>query len=212
MALSFAFRSTDTFRNSVPHPQTFKRGVSRITVGPYTYIGEPSEFSIVSYENDKAELIIGKFCSIATELRVFLGGNHRWDWMSTWPFSVGEGVDPINFRSGKIHPDHLPSKGNVIIKNDVWIGMRTTIMSGVTIGNGACIAAGSVVTKNVNDYEMVGGNPAKHIRYRFDKEIRDLMLELAWWDLPDDIIRKISPILCKEPKAETIRELIKQYK
>ena len=88
--------------------------------------------------------------------------------------------------------DYNTTKGNVIIKNDVWIGMNSIILSGVTIGNGAVIAAGSVVTKDIPDYAVAAGNPARVIKYRFTQETIDLLLNTKWWEQnPSWIINNI---------------------
>lgn len=134
---------------------------------------------------------IGNFCSIAVDCKIFLGGNHRTEWITTFPFGhVFEDQFP---HSKEGHPT---SKGPVIIGNDVWIGYNSTIMSGITIGDGAVIAANSHVVRNVPPYAIVGGNPAQIIKYRFDEETINKLLEYKWWDLPDDKIKQIVPILC----------------
>lgn len=133
-------------------------------------------------EHPQATLTIGSYTSIAPDVRIFLGDEHRTDWISTYPF------------------DGQPkTKGNVTIGNDVWIGYGATIMSGVTIGDGAVIAARSHVVKSVNPYEVVGGNPARHIKYRFDEATIDLLLELKWWDMSDREIAGIIPLLTSIP-------------
>jgi acetyltransferase-like isoleucine patch superfamily enzyme len=136
------------------------------------------------------KLTIGSFCSISDRLVVFLGGNHRYDWVTTFPF-------------GTVHTDVFPhpkcktnfSNGDVIIGNDVWIGSNCSIMSGVTIGDGAIIAANCNVTKSVEPYTIVGGNPAKIIRKRFNDLQIEKLLKLAWWNLPDQTIRILVPYL-----------------
>lgn len=156
-------------------------------VGKYTYGADKLE---VLKWDDKAELTIGKFCSIAGG-RVILGGNHRSDWVTTYPFGhVNKEIFPC---SGEGVPS--PSKG-VTIKNDVWIGMNVTILDGVTIGNGAVIGTESVVTKDVDDYSFVAGNPARHKHYRFTEEQRKKLLELAWWDWDNSKIRRNLRWLC----------------
>lgn len=150
----------------------FKR--KKFIIGEFTY-GKPS----VIFENYQANLFIGKFCSIADGVTIFLGGNHRPDWISTYPFNSIPNQDFEAFTKIKGHP---ATKGNVIIGNDVWIGLNTTILSGVTIGDGAVIAAGSVVTKNVRPYEIWGGNPAKLIKKRFDEDTIKKLLEIKWWE------------------------------
>lgn len=102
------------------------------------------------FENEESNLIIGKFCSIAGGVTIFLGGNHRLDWISTYPFNMLE----EEFPEAKMIKGHPATKGDVKIGNDVWIGQNAVIMSGIIIGNGAVIAANSVVTKNIKDYEV----------------------------------------------------------
>ncbi len=156
---------------------------SKYKIGEGTY-GRPKVFSW----NDGTRLSIGRFCSIAYNVTILLGGEHRMDWVTTYPFSEF-------FPKARRFSEHQPSKGNVVIGNDVWIGMGALILSGVEIGNGAVVAAHSVVTKNVEPYSIVGGNPARHIRYRFsDVQIRALEA-IAWWEWPLDEIEKAWPLL-----------------
>jgi acetyltransferase-like isoleucine patch superfamily enzyme len=146
-----------------------------MSYGKYTY-GSPT----IHWTNDTAKLIVGNFCSIATNVNIYLGGNHRTDWVTTYPFGhIHQNI--FNGFNGAGHPS---TKGDVIIGNDVWIGHSATIMSGVTVGSGAVIAANSHVVKDVEPYSIVGGNPAKHIRYRFTSTQIKRLLELQWWDWP----------------------------
>jgi acetyltransferase-like isoleucine patch superfamily enzyme len=147
-----------------------------------------------------AELYVGSFCSIGANLTVYLGGNHRTDWATTYPF----GHVP-EFPEGM--PGHPATKGDVHIKNDVWIGNDVTIMSGVTIGSGAVIGAHSVVTKDVNPYEIVAGNPAKFIKNRFPSTITGYLLALAWWEWPDEKIKRAISLLQQGPTLEILEEL-----
>ena len=154
-------------------------------IGKYTY----GEMPKIHWKS--ANLTIGKFCSIASNCHIYLGGNHRTDWITTYPF-------------GHIHKDvftfdgvgHPKTNGDVIIGNDVWIADNVTIMSGIVIGDGAVIANNSHIVKNVEPYSIVGGNPAKLIKYRFTKEQINQLLLLKWWDLDDIQINKIVPLLC----------------
>ena len=157
-----------------------------VRVGDYTY-GVPA----VLHWGEEARLEIGKFCSIANEVKIFLGGNHRTDWISTYPFNM---IKLFSAEGSKI-VGHPATKGDVIIGNDVWIGRGAIILSGITIGNGAVIAASSVVTKEVKPYEIVGGNPAKHIKYRFDEKSINFLNEMEWWNLPEEVIKELIPIL-----------------
>jgi acetyltransferase-like isoleucine patch superfamily enzyme len=156
-------------------------------VGDYTY-GNPR---ILKW-GENVKLKIGKFCSIADEVVIFLGGNHRIDWMTTYPFPAFKDAWP----EGKDIQGHPCTKGDVIIDNDVWIGFGATILSGVKIGDGAVISAKSLVTKNVKPYTVVGGNPAETLFYRFNKKTIDILLKLKWWDLPYEIISTNIHILC----------------
>lgn len=157
-------------------------------VGKYTY-GKP----IIHWGGD-AELVIGSFCSIAGNCNVYLGGNHRTDWVTTYPFGHIH-KEKFNHFNGVGHPS---TKGDVIIGNDVWIGANVTIMSGVTIGDGVVIANNSHVVKNVEPYSLIGGNPAKLIKKRFTEEQIDKLLEIKWWNWDDSKINKFTPLLCNE--------------
>lgn len=151
---------------------------------------------IVHWENDKAKLVIGSYCSIAANVHIYLGGNHNINWVTTYPLgaSLETKTNPFNIES----VGHPFTKGDVIIGNDVWIADNVTIMSGVTIGDGAVIANNSHIIKDVEPYSLVGGNPAKHIKYRFSQEQIKKLLEIKWWDWEDEKINKFSPVLCND--------------
>lgn len=150
-------------------------------IGPHTY-GVP-----VILEAGEAGLIIGDYCSIGPNVTIILG-NHRADLVSTYPFRTLSHFWP----SAEGGQDDHSSKGEVIIGNDVWIGAHATIMSGVTIGDGAVIAAQALVTKSVPPYAIVGGNPAKVIRYRFPEMVIARLLALAWWEWPETLVEERS--------------------
>jgi acetyltransferase-like isoleucine patch superfamily enzyme len=154
----------------------------KFIIGSHTY-GVPR----ILFENDEANLIVGKYCSFAEGVRIFLGGNHRLDWISTYPFGEIYKKEVSVEISGS-----ASSKGDVKIENDVWIGFNSTIMSGVKISNGAVIAACSVVTKDVGPYEIWAGNPAKFIRKRFDEKNIEKLLNIEWWDLPHEDVLNFS--------------------
>ena len=171
-------------------------------IGKYTYDNNIKVvWDIPAYNKktstfEKPKLQIGKFCSIGEYVTVYLGGNHKSDWISTYPFHV-QNIHNNTFNKFKNENNEYPqTNGDVIIGNDVWIGEHVTIMSGIKIGDGAIIATNSHVVKDVEPYSIIGGNPAKFIKYRFDKNIIDKLLELKWWDLDDDIINNLTPILC----------------
>jgi len=172
-----------------------------LEIGDYTY-GIPR---ILSWD-EGTRLKIGKFCSIAGEVIVFLGGNHRTDWVTTYPFS--DFVD--EWPEAKHMVGHPASKGDVVIGNDVWIGVGAVIMSGVTIGDGAAIAARAVVTRDVEPYCIVGGNPSRLIRKRFDDETIRALLEIRWWDWPVDRIKENMAILMSNNVSGILSNLAKR--
>lgn len=151
-------------------------------IGDHTY-GVPRVYG------SGPKLRIGKFCSIAGGVRIFLAVDHRSDWITTYPF-------PLIWREAHGIKGHPFSKGDIAIGNDVWIGQNATILSGVTIGDGAVIGGCAVVTGNVPPYAIVAGNPAKLIRYRFENEKIERLLKLKWWDWPIDKIKKNLNYLC----------------
>jgi acetyltransferase-like isoleucine patch superfamily enzyme len=156
--------------------------------------------------NEGAHLYIGSFCSIAKNQTVFLGGSHRSDWTTTFPFGH---IYNNNFPAGRINGrhGHPATKGHVIIEHDVWIGIGCTIMSGITIGTGSILAAQSVVVKDVEPYTIVGGNPAKPIKKRFSENIICKLLEINWWDRSDEEINKIVPLLQTPPTEEILNQI-----
>ena len=180
-------------------------GNSLISIGRFTY---GFENVAVKQWGEGAALTIGAFCSIADNVTVFLGGNHRTDWITTYPF----GHIFVDELGGGDIQGHPVTKGDVIIGNDVWIGSGTTIMSGIHIGDGAVIAANSCVVKNVSAFEIVGGNPSRHIKMRFDEETINLLLNLRWWDLSLNEIKSMVQDLSSKPTNELLRNLILKYK
>ncbi len=163
-----------------------------IIVGDYTYYDdfdnvenfEKNVKYLFDFTGDK--LIIGKFCMIASDVTFIMNGaNHLTDAITTYPFSIFGG-DWSNAMEGK----EFPFKGNTVVGNDVWIGYGTTVMPGVNIGDGSIIGSKSVVTKDVEPYSIVGGNPAKIIRKRFTNEEISSLLKLNWWDWPIEKITK----------------------
>lgn len=140
---------------------------------------------------DGAVLTIGSYTSIASNVKVFLGGEHRADWVTTYPFSE------LNDKAKHIK-GHPKSKGNVVIGSDVWIGTDAIILSGVKIGDGAIVGAGSVVARDVPPYAIVAGNPARIIKYRFSQDVIDKLLAIQWWTWPIDRIEMALPDLLNE--------------
>lgn len=138
-----------------------------------------------------AGLEIGAFCSIGPDVTIFLGGEHRSDWVTTFPFTR---FWPA---AAQIRDPPVP-KGDVVIGNDVWIGRSATIMSGVKIGDGAVVGACSLVTKDVAPYSIVGGNPAGVIKMRFEADTVARLGAIRWWDWEDARIEEYLPLLLND--------------
>ncbi len=155
--------------------------IADVDIGRHTY---GHDQITIRHWGEPTTLRIGAFCSIADRVQIFLGGNHRTDWVSTYPFAEFSDRWP----EAKGIEGHPATNGDVTIGNDVWIGSNATILSGVTVGDGACIAADSTVSKDVRPYAIVAGNPARELRRRFDEATIAKLLEIAWWDWPDERI------------------------
>lgn len=150
----------------------------RVSVGHGTYgIGEKT----VLLFRDDDRVRIGKYCSVAYGVTIVSSGEHNYGGVANYPFAavLNQDIDRDTF-----------SKGPVRIGNDVWIGANATILSGVTIGDGAVVAAGAVVTESVPPYAIVGGVPARVIKYRFEAETIESLLRVAWWDWSPQSIRE----------------------
>lgn len=156
-------------------------------VGRHTY---GSEHITELFGGNGAELIIGKYCSIAEDITAMLSGNHRVDWISTFPFHIITWVD-LKPPSGESNV----TKGNIVIGNDVWLGREVMLMSGVTIADGAVIGARSVVTHDIGPYEIWAGNPARCKRARFTRQTIEYLCRVKWWDWPDEHVHRAAPIL-----------------
>lgn len=167
-----------------------------ITVGDYTmyndFVNDPVGFErnnvLYHYPINRDRLIIGKFCSIACGAKfLFNSANHTLSSLSTYPF-------PLFFEEWGLEKGNVgaswDNKGDIVIGNDVWIGYEAVVMAGVTIGDGAIIGSRAVVTKDVPSYTIAGGVPAKPIRKRYSGETAATLLELKWWDWPEERITK----------------------
>lgn len=171
-----------------------------MSCGKYTY-GAPN----IRWKNNTAKLVVGNFCSIAGNVNIYMGGNHRTDWVTTYPFGHIH-TNKFDIFNGNGHPS---TKGDVIIGNDVWIGENVTIMSGVTIGDGVVIANNSHVIKDAKPYSLVGGNPAKLIKYRFTEDQIEKLLEIKWWYWDDEKINTFTPLLCNNNIDDFIKVALK---
>jgi len=170
---------------------TFERLVreGRISVGIGTY-GEPT---VHAWDpGPVTRLRIGRYCSIAKDVTILLGGEHRPEWVTTHPLRI------VNDLPGAWEDGHPATKGDITIGNDVWVGLGSTILSGVTIGDGAVIGAGSVVTSDVPAYAVAAGNPARVLRPRFRPEIVDALERIAWWRWSRAQILDAVDLLCSE--------------
>ena len=173
--------------NGLPQVCFIQNTVSNpnIIIGDYTYYDDPEDSE--NFERNVLyhfpfvgdRLIIGKFCALARGVKFIMNGaNHKMNGFSTYPFfAFQNGWEKVSPQPGE-----LPYKGDTIVGNDVWIGYEAVIMPGVTVGDGAIVAAKSVVVSDVAPYTIVGGNPAKCIRQRFSNEIIQSLVEIAWWN------------------------------
>lgn len=177
-----------------------RRKNARIVIprGRHTYGPQPE---IVGPWTTAAQLVggsrIGSFCSIAPGLKFIFRDKHPVNWVSTYPFRIKWDMD-VPF-------DSRPLQAPIIIGNDVWIATDVSMMQGVTVGHGAVIAQGSFVTRDIPPYAIVGGHPAKVIRYRFSDEQIAELLKIAWWDWDDEAIRQAVPLMVCEDIDAFIR-------
>lgn len=164
---------------------------AKIEVGEFSYYDDPDDATAfqdrnVLYGYGPEKLIIGKYCALAEGTRfIMAGANHPDLGVSTFPFTIfgGEWTDrTLDIMTG------METKGDTVVGNDVWIGYRSLIMPGVTIGDGAIIASQSVVVADVPPYTIVGGNPGKAVRQRFADEDVERLLRARWWDWPVELV------------------------
>jgi acetyltransferase-like isoleucine patch superfamily enzyme len=167
---------------------------------PYASIGTGTYcngVNVMTYDDHLSRLRIGNWSSVATGTCILLAhGHHRKDWISVYPWDVFPGRDSI---------EHTPPGATVDIGSDAWIGQNVIILPGMTIGNGAVIGAGAVVSRDVEPYSIVVGNPARHIRYRFPENIRQALLEIRWWDWPVKELMEINHLVFSDRVGEFLR-------
>jgi len=176
-----------------------------IVIGDYTYYDDPEDSEhfernvLYHFPFIGDKLVIGKFCALARGVKFIMNGaNHKLSGVSTYPFQIfGNGWEKV-----MPAPGDLPYKGDTVVGNDVWIGYEALIMPGVKIGNGAIVAARSVVASDVPVYTVVGGNPARPIKTRFAPEVVARLEALAWWDWPiEEITRNLTQIVSGDVEA-----------
>lgn len=169
----------------------------KVKVGNYTY----GPLNIMCWNDEKEHLSIGSFCSIASGVVFILGGNHNMNSISTFPFRhflYGDNSEAF-------------TKGEIIIGDDVWIGTNSIVLSGVTIGQGSVVAAGSVVTKSFPPYSVIGGNPAKLIKKRLSDNLIDEAVSLNYQKITKDFILANKRIFEEDnARIESIKELLKK--
>jgi len=151
--------------------------IEKVRVGKYSY----GSLKVISYGSDDECLSIGNFCSIANGVKFILGGEHNLKTFSTYPFKRIMIDNKYN---------ETFSKGSIVLEDDVWVGTDTIILSGIKLGKGTVVAAGSVVIKSTEPYSIIGGNPAKLIRKRFDEEIIERLLTINFDLFSEEFVRK----------------------
>lgn len=190
--------SSQLLNETVNHPN--------IKVGVFSYYSgyhhKHDFLECVRYLHDKRKdvdkLIIGSFCSIGSGAVFMMAGNqgHNMEWISTFPFYFQANI----FKTSK---NAFIKAGNTTIGNDVWIGSEAMIMPGVSIGDGAVIATRAVVTKDVQPYSVVGGNPATFIKTRFEQKEIEQLLTMKWWNWQEEKIKENMPLICS-PNIEDL--------
>ncbi len=203
------YKTSCYIKNVVTAPNIF--------IGDYTYYDDthaPEDFEtnnvLFNYPEFGDKLVIGKFCAIASGTKFIMGpANHRISSFTTYPFHVFGGLWQENTPP---HLSQLPHKGDIHIGNDVWLGRECTVMPGAEIGDGSIAAACSVITGKFPPYSLIGGNPARLIRRRFNEERIHFLLRLKWWDLPPEELSEILPLLCDPDLEKAEEELRRRYR
>ena len=191
-------RTRATMRAAVVPPEVLLEPGSLLDF-PHEYSYMPPTLLAFGRETGDRGVSVGRYSSISGGTRILLGGHHHPEWVSTYPFRIKFGL------SGAYHDGQPFTKGRVIIGSDVWIGYDVIVLSGVHIGHGAVVATGSVVTKDVPPYTMIGGNPARPIRKRFDDDTITALLRIAWWDWPHEKVLEHAGLLSSPDIQDFIR-------
>ena len=179
-----------------------------IPYGRHSYGPQPKIVSVGVGTRLKAQgSKIGNFCSLSSDITFAFLDKHNYNWLSTFPFYAFYEEWKFDLPPAYIKGVFDPSvyrPNPIIVENDVWIASKVTVLEGVTIHNGAVVAMQSLVTKDVPPYAVVGGCPAKVIKYRFSPEEIDELLKIAWWNWSDEEIRKVVPLLISEKISDFI--------
>jgi virginiamycin A acetyltransferase len=201
--------SPDTLHPIAGHPRVvFLKPLIHsptIVVGEYTYYDDPDdptafERNNVLYAFGQERLVIGRYCALAAGVRfVMAGANHPMAGVSTFPFGIFGGEWAERTLDVVLQ---VPSRGDTVVGNDVWIGYQAMIMPGVHIGDGAIVAAGAVVSNDVPPYAIVAGNPARLVRQRFAEADVERLLKAAWWDWPVELVTRYARTIMAGSPAE----------
>ena len=178
------------FKRKRKRDMTIQERFPQYEIGKHSY---GTDLRVYAW-NEGSTLKIGAYCSIANGVEILLGGHHRTDWVTTYPFNA-------LWPSARQFKGHPWSKGDVVIGNDVWIGSGALILSGVTIGDGAVVAARTVVTEDVAPYTIVAGNPARLIKKRYDDDTIGRLLRVRWWDWDEGKIQDFMPLMLSNDVA-----------
>ena len=197
----------------IPKPFSHLKDTMAHLVRDHGYeVGDYSYGYVNAIDCQFGQMKIGRYCSIGPNFTAIIG-NHDYRMVSSYPFKEIDKVFMVSEQHwdlrGLDYSDHF-SRGITEIGNDVWIGKDVTVISGVKIGDGAVLAASAVVTKDVPPYAIVGGNPARVIKYRFEPEIIKALLEVCWWQWPRDKVQAFLPLLVSPKVEEFINASLKQ--
>ncbi len=171
--------------------------LGRARAGRRTYA-----YPTVAFYDLESNFVVGSFSSIAEDVLVLLGGSHRPDWVTTAPLRIHFDLP------GAGYDGHPVRAGDTVLGNDVWIARGATLLPGVKVGDGAVVGAGAVVARDVPPYAVVAGNPGSITRYRFDEDVRAALLDIRWWDWPDDVILTRVDELC----SGDLRAFVDKYR
>lgn len=192
----FTNKWREHFKNNFTTPVKIMP-IDKISIGDFSY----GPIEVLSWRNSNEKLMIGKYCSIASGVKFILGGNHHTSKFMTYPIKnklIDKSVESF-------------TKGPIIIEDDVWIGTDSIILSGITIGKGSVIAAGSVVTKSFPAFSIIGGNPAKILKYRFEDEIIQNFENIDYNKIDQIFLKNNIELLYREVDTEISEEIKTRY-
>lgn len=159
-------------------------GAGAIQVGRWSYWNDDTR--LVAWKHQDS-IDVGKFCALASGVRLLAGGNHPLDSICSYPLAL--------MKTPPSPPGEFLEGEHIVIGNEVWIGTNAIVIGNVNIGSGAVVGAGSVVVRDIPPYAVAVGSPARPVRFRFSSEEIDRLLHLSWWDWPDDLVLSAAPLL-----------------